>query len=123
MTILRTGSCSRGCDECAGLRAGRSIPTVMTIRAYLRRSKGQLSPAALGLVASVAAVILAIGLARAGLASWAAVSVMALLLLRAWFLLGPLKPQLPATTVGKTESVLGVLWILVVALGEVHLPR
>jgi YwiC-like protein len=107
----------------AGLMACRSVPTVITIRAYLRRCKGQPAPVGTALAASAAAVIVAIVLAHAGLASWAAVPVMVLLVVRTWFLLGPLKPRLPATTVGRIESVLGVLWVLVVALGEVHLLK
>lgn len=107
----------------AGLMAGRSVPTVMTIRAYLRCGKGRPAPVAPALVASVAAVIMAIVLARAGLATWAAVPMIALLLVRAWIFLGPLKPQLPATTVGRIESILGGIWVLVVALGEASLAK
>jgi hypothetical protein len=107
----------------AGLMAGRSVPTVMTIRASLRCSKGQPVPVGPALAASAAAVVVSIVLARVGLASWAGVPAMALLLVRAWFLLGPLEPRLPATTVGKIESILGGIWVLVVALGEAHLPK
>jgi hypothetical protein len=107
----------------AGLMACRSVPTVMTIRAYLRCSKGEPVPVGPALAASAAAVVVSIVLARVGLASWTAVPVMALLLVRAWFLLGPLKPWLPARTVGMIESILGGLWVLVVALGEARLSK
>jgi hypothetical protein len=100
----------------AVIMAGRFVPTVMTIRAYLRRNKGQAVSAGPALAASTAAVMVAMLLAHAGLAPWTATAVMVLLLARAWVLLGPLQPRVAASRVGVAESALGGVLVIVLAL-------
>jgi hypothetical protein len=100
----------------AGVMAGRFVPTVMTIRAYLRRNKGQAVSAGPPLAASTAAVIVAVLLARAGQAPWMATAVMVVLLVRACVLLGPFQPRVAASRVGVSESVLGGVLVIVLAL-------
>lgn len=100
----------------AVVMACRSIPAVMTIRTFLRRRKGLAVAIGPALIASLAAVIAAGFLSRAGLAPWTAPAFMALLLGRAVFLLG--RPQLgiPATKVGIAGSAVGGILVLVLAL-------
>jgi hypothetical protein len=100
----------------AVIMAGRFLPTVMTIRAYLRRNKGQAVSAGPALAASTAAVMVAVLLACAGLAPWTATAVMVLLLVRTWVLLGPLQPRAAASRVGVAESILGGILVIVLAL-------
>ncbi|MFA5058428.1 MAG: YwiC-like family protein [Opitutaceae bacterium] len=104
----------------AAIMAGRSVPAVMTIRTYLRRQKGQAVSAGLALAASAAAVAGAMLLARADLAPRASTVVMAALLIRTGVLLGPVRPQLPASKVGVAESVLGGILVIVLALGWIR---
>ncbi len=100
--------------------AGRSVPAVMTIRAYLRRNKGQPVSIAPALTASAAAVLAAVLLAHAGLVPWTATVVMVLLLARAGLLLGPARPRLPATRLGIAESVLGGILVIVLGLSWIR---
>ena len=95
---------------------GRSLPTVVTIRTFLRRHKGQAVTPVPALAASVAAV-LAVGLvAWEGLGPWMAVAVMALLLGRAVWLLGRPLAGVSATRIGIAESVIGGILVVVLAL-------
>lgn len=96
--------------------ACRSFPTVLAIRAYLRRNKGDSVPAWPALAASTVAVLVVLLLSSWSLAPWMAVVAMTLLLMRAWFLLVPLSRRWPATTVGIAEAVLGGIVILMMAL-------
>jgi hypothetical protein len=100
--------------------AGRSLPTVMTIRAYLRRKKGAIVSSGPALALSGAAVIVVVLLAHTDLAPWAAAVAMMLLLVRAWILLGPVRPQFPATRLGVAESVLGGVLVIVLALSWIR---
>ncbi|HVT71707.1 MAG TPA: YwiC-like family protein [Lacunisphaera sp.] len=96
----------------AAAMAARSLPTVLTVRHYLRVAKGQpvrpLVPAAAG------------GLAVAG-TGWlaargllpAAVAVLAVvLLLRSLVLLAPFAPRWPARRIGIIEAVVGLAYIV-----------
>jgi hypothetical protein len=96
--------------------ACRSVPTVMTIRAFLRRRKGVAVAVGPALIASAAAIVATGFLSWADLAPWIAPVVMGLLLGRAGFLLG--RPQLgvSATRVGIAESAVGGILVLVLAL-------
>ena len=100
----------------AAVMAGRSLPTVMTIRTLLRRRKGAAVAAGPAVAAGLAAVAVAGWLAWSGLAPWVAPAVMALLLGRTVFLL--LRPALTvsATRVGVAESAVGGILVLVLAL-------
>ena len=104
----------------AAVMAGRSLPAVMTIRAYLRRGKGATVSAAPALALSLAAAIGVVFLARAHLAPWTAPAAMGILLVRAWILLGPVHPRLPATRLGIAESALGGILVIVLALSWIR---
>ena len=104
----------------AVVMASRSVPAILTIRAYLRRNKGLPVSIAPALTTSVAAVLASALLARAGLAPWTATVVMILLLVRAGLLLGLARPRLPANRVGIAESVLGGVLVIVLALSWIR---
>jgi YwiC-like protein len=96
--------------------AGRSMPTVLTVRTYLRGHRGQAVSRRPALAASGAALVVAVLLARAGLAPWFGVAVSALLAIRAVILLAPTVPRLRATTVGVAEAVIGGILVLLLGL-------
>jgi len=100
----------------AAVMAGRSLPTVMTIRTFLRRRKGAAAAPGPAVAAGIAAVAAAGWLAWAGLAPWAAPAVLALLLGRTVFLLWRPAPTASAMQVGIAESVVGGILVLVLAL-------
>jgi YwiC-like protein len=100
----------------AAVMVGRAVPTVMTIRAYLRRRKGQTAEVATALTASLAAVAVVGALAQAHMATWTAVWFMALLVVRAIGLLGPFHFQFGATRLGVTEALWGGVGVILVAL-------
>ncbi|HUJ44640.1 MAG TPA: YwiC-like family protein [Opitutaceae bacterium] len=93
--------------------AGRSLPTVLTIRSYLRRRKGAAVSSAPALALALAAVVAAVFLVVARLAPWTAAAAMVILLGRAWILLGPVRPRLSATKLGIAESVLGGILVII----------
>jgi len=89
----------------------RSVPTVLTVRTCLRRSKGQpvgvLAPLAGGLLAFALAATLAVQ----HLMPAAIVGLAGLLFLRTALFLSPLRPGWSARRIGIFEAVLGVLYI------------
>ncbi|HUL55024.1 MAG TPA: YwiC-like family protein [Opitutaceae bacterium] len=99
----------------AAVMAARSLPTVLTLRTYLRRGKGAAVSSVPALALAAAAVAGVAVLARAQLAPWAADAAMAILLMRTGILLGPARPRFRATTVGIAESVLGAILVIVLA--------
>jgi hypothetical protein len=100
----------------AAVMAGRSVPTVMTVRAYLRRLKGQPVSRLPAITASFAALAGFVLMVRAHLAPEVAVWCGALLAARALVLLGPAAPGLKANTVGLAEAGFGGVLVLVLAL-------
>ena len=110
------GWTSRPALALTAVMAGRSVPTVMTVRAYLRRNKGQPVPRTPALAASVLALAGCLVLCRMHLAPWTAGLMTALLLARAMALLIVTGPRIPASRVGLAEAVFGGILVLVVAL-------
>ena len=95
----------------AALALARSVPTVVTVRAYLRRGKGEPMSALPSLAAVSVAFALVLFLARQGLVPAVAVAVSAMLWVRTGWLLSGLRPDWPARKVGIMEAVLGVIQI------------
>ncbi len=93
----------------AALALGRSLPTVLTVRAYLRLGKGQPADLRSPLAAATAAAALTGLLAQHHLVPVAAVAVSVLLGLRTGWLVGPFRPAWPARQVGFLEAGLGVV--------------
>ncbi len=100
----------------AAVMAGRSVPAVITIRAYLRRQKGEPVAVAPAVSAALAAVVAAALLAGAGRAPWTAPAVMVIFLIRTAALLVWPAPRWSARRVGLVESALGSVLVIVLAL-------
>ncbi len=101
----------------AAVMAGRSVPTVMTIRTYLRRNKGQPVSRVPPLAASAAALALCLLLAGEQGVPWSAAVMAALLLARAVVMLVLIRPRIAAGRIGIAEAIIGGILVLVVALG------
>ena len=102
----------------AGLAAAMLVrlgPTVLVVRAYLHRQKGQPASPRLALGASLAGAALAAGLAAFRIAPLATMPLALLLLVRAAWLLGPRAPRLRAPQLGALESGLGAVFVLALA--------
>lgn len=100
----------------AGLSLARNVPTVLTLRACLRRGKGQpagvLPPLAVGL----GALALTAWLAWRSLVPIAAVALGAAFLVRTLWLLGAFRPDWPARRLGVMEAGFGALHLLVLTV-------
>lgn len=100
------------------LLAARAVPSILYVRARLRLLHGETPPKVSVILSHVAAVALAVLLARAGLTSlWAAPAFLALLL-RAASGLAAKPGHGTAKRVGMAEIGYGVLTVLAVALGD-----
>jgi hypothetical protein len=98
------------------LSLGRSVPSVLCVRAYLRAKKTGVHRNAPALITCGAAIAVTAVLYDASLASMLALAFVAALGVRAFALLVFLQPAWRARTIGMIESVLGVLFILGVGL-------
>lgn len=94
----------------AGLSLSRSLPTVLTIRTYLRLSKQQAADIWLPLVSGVAAWGLIGSLAYIQLVPFLAVGLNGVLLLLTVVLVTKFRPAWPAKRVGLVEAGLGLLY-------------
>lgn len=93
----------------AALMLARSVPTVLTVRAFLRLGKGQHVSQLLPLAASSIAFILVALLVWQNLMPAAALLVNAVLWLRTLWLVSSRRPDWPARRVGILEAGLGVI--------------
>jgi hypothetical protein len=95
----------------------RNIPSILYVRARLRLDKHK--PAALAPVLAIngIAVVGVLVLALAGLAPGLAVLAVTLLALRAAIMLAPNRPQVRVQTIGFMEMGLGLLTVLLAAVG------
>ena len=100
----------------AAIMGARSVPAVMTIRAFLRRQKGEAVSVWPPLAMSAASVIAAAVLFRSGLAPVITVFAMVIFFARAWVLLGFGLVRVRATRLGIAESVLGGILVAAWAL-------
>ncbi len=100
----------------AAVMLARSVPTVVTVRTYLRLGKGR--PASVGpaLTATAGALALIAVLAHRELVPIAAVAVAAALTVRTAWLVTRLRPDWPAKRVGILEAVLGVAMLATLAV-------
>ncbi len=94
---------------------GRAVPTVMTVRAALRAAKtgGHRTGPALG--AALVALAAGIALALMGHAPWLAAGALALLAARTFWLLILPAPALRARTIGISEAILGIIFVVTLA--------
>jgi hypothetical protein len=94
----------------------RSVPTVLTVRAGLRRSKGQPVGVLAPLAGSMLAFVLAATLAAQRVVPAAIAGLAGLLLLRTALFLSPMRPGWSARRIGIFEAVLGVFYVGVTVL-------
>ncbi len=94
----------------------RSVPTVLTLRAYLRLSKGKPVAPAVPLLAAAAGFGTVILLAAERQVPWLVASGAGLLLLRTGWLMTPLRPTWTARRLGLTEAAVGIGYLTVVAV-------
>ena len=95
----------------AALALARSIPTVLTVRTYLRLRKGKPALPAVSLLAAALALGTLAILAAAHQSPWLAVCGSGLLLMRtAWFV-SPRQPAWAAKRVGMGEAILGAVYL------------
>lgn len=98
------------------LMVGRAVPSVLTVRAYLRAGKIGERRAASALVSTGLALVVAVGFVRNGIAPNATAWILSLFAVRALALLGWPRPGLRARTLGMIETVLGLAFVLATAL-------
>lgn len=96
--------------------AARALPSVLYVRARLRRARGEAAPAAPALLAQLAGLLAVAGLAALGLLPWPAALGPALLLARAAYLLAPGRPAPRAAIVGAQEAVFGLAYVAIALL-------
>jgi len=100
----------------AVLAVARSVPAILTVRAYLRAMKGGPIGRAPALISSLAACGALVALAVTGLAASCAGLLGALLLARAVWLVGPWRPAWSARRIGMAETAVGLLYVALFAL-------
>ena len=101
----------------AALMLTRSLPTVLTVRTYVRRAKGQpVHPTGAFAAAGAAFAIISV-LALNGIVPIAGCVFAGVLFARTLIFLILLRPSWPAKRIGQCEAVLGVLCLVGFALG------
>jgi hypothetical protein len=95
----------------SAIALGRSLPTILAVRAYLRLTKQQPADPFAALSAGTGALLALAFLAQAGLVPWLAVGWSGLLLLRLIWYVTSLRPVWSARRVGITEAVIGLIYI------------
>jgi hypothetical protein len=98
------------------LSLGRAVPSVLCVRAFLRTKKTGVRHDSLALSTACVAVAIAGLLYSASLVSLVALACVSVLGIRAFALLMVFRPAWRARTVGMTETIGGVLFILCVGL-------
>lgn len=96
----------------------RTVPTVIYVRARVRAERGTKDvPALLSNVLHLAALAAGVWLAFFGMAPWLAVAALAMLMIRAFLGLSPLRRPARAATIGIAEVMFGVAAMLLIAGG------
>ena len=96
--------------------AGRAVPTVLSVRSALRGAKTGIRRPVPALLAAFAALAAGIVLVRHGLAPITAAAALGALAARAVALLVFPRSALRARTIGMAEAVIGILFVVFVAL-------
>lgn len=99
------------------LAAARGLAATVYVRARLRLEKGAASDSFSSVLAHLAALGVAIELAREGVAPWLGVAAFALLTVRAVIGLSPTRRPVPARAIGFTEVAWGIAFVMIVAIG------
>ena len=99
----------------ATLSLARSLPTVLTVRTYLRLQRAKPAAPLIPLLVAALALGAILLFTRSRLAPWLAVCSVVLLLVRAGWLLGSWRPTWTARRIGLTEALVGLLYVMTVA--------
>lgn len=94
----------------------RAVPTVLSVRAWLRGRKTGTHRPAVALAANLVGIAAVAALARAGLAPWLAVALLVVFAVRSVILLVAPRPDVRASTMGMIEAGLGVVFVLSVGV-------
>jgi hypothetical protein len=100
-----------------GLLAAKAVASVLYIRARLRLDRDHPASRWPGLLAHIAALVLAVALALRGWAPWLGVVAMAILLARAVHGLSPWHRRVRPQVVGFTELAYGITTVAGIAIG------
>ncbi len=100
----------------AAVMLARSVPTVVTVRTFLRLGKGRPASPWPAFTATAGALALITALAHRELVPVAAIIVAAALTLRTAWLVTALRPAWPAKRVGILEAALGVVMLATLAI-------
>lgn len=95
----------------AALMLTRSLPTVLTVRTYLRQAKGLSSTPVAAFISATGALVLIIALGASAIVPVVVSVLVAGLLFRTIIFLAPLRPAWPAKRVGILEGVIGVVYL------------
>ncbi len=95
----------------AAVMLARSLPTILTVRTYLRRAKGQPVHLANAIATASAATLAITLLVRQHIVPTTAALLVAALLLRTIIFLLSLRPNLPAKRIGIFEAALGCVYL------------
>jgi len=104
----------------ASIALARGGPTVLTVRTSLRLSKGQAGGAFVSILAAGLATAGLFILAHQQLVPWLAAGFAILFLVRTAWLVSPFRPVWPARRIGLIESILGALYVGIIALAYHH---
>lgn len=99
----------------AVLMLARSVPTVLTVRTYLRLNKRQHVSAGVPVAVAIGALLLCVAFAERGFIPAAALVVPAVLALRTIVFVAPFRPAWSAKRVGMLEGIIGVLTLAALA--------
>lgn len=99
----------------ATISLGRNVPTVLTVRTYLRLGKGQVAARGPAIVTAACGVAGLVALAAFGLVPWLAAGLAGVLLARTIFLLSGRRLPWSARQIGQLEAGLGVLGLALIA--------
>jgi lysylphosphatidylglycerol synthetase-like protein (DUF2156 family) len=99
----------------SALAAIRSLPTIITVRSFLRSAKGEPADAGGSVIVSWLAFIVAAWLAVFAFTSTLVTVLAALLFLRSVWLVSPWRPAWSARQLGMTEALIGGLYVTFIA--------
>lgn len=99
----------------AALMLARSVPTVLTVRTYLRLNKRQSVSTAIAPAVAFGALFLCVAFALRGFIPLAALIIPLVLALRTVLFVAPFRPAWSARHVGMFEGILGVISLVVLA--------
>jgi hypothetical protein len=100
----------------ASISVTRSVPTILTVRTYLRRRKGRPASPFVPVLAAMLGCVVIVTLAAIRLTSWLVAGGTLLLLVRTVWFVSKWSPVWSAKRIGITESVLGLVFVALVAI-------